>query len=141
MPICQGFSHFKLKKNFFVLTKLATSSTRVKQKIVTRTKKIILLNQSKGNIIKPHYEIKTDCSLSPTGLNGSGTRCSLAIFIKSFSRKHFFLKIFEGEMLIRTQQTTHIQILCKMILNFQVIVKSIINPDDNFKKDPCTLIQ
>ena len=43
-------------------------------------------------------------------------------------------KIFEGEMLNRTQTTTLLEIFCKIILNFQNIVKSIKDPDDNFKK-------
>ena len=37
-------------------------------------------------------------------------------------------------MLIRTLSTTVLEILCKIILNFQVIVKSITDPEDNFKK-------
>ena len=44
-------------------------------------------------------------------------------------------KIFEGEMLIRTLSTTLLQIFCKIILNSEVIVKSIIDPDDNFLRN------
>ena len=42
-------------------------------------------------------------------------------------------KIFDGDMLIRTLTTTLLQIFLKINLNFQVIVKSIKDPDDNFK--------
>ena len=45
--------------------------------------------------------------------------------------KHL-IKIFIGEMLIRTLPTSLLQIFCKIILNSKVIVKSIIDPDDNF---------
>ena len=41
-------------------------------------------------------------------------------------------KIFEGEMLIRTLPTTLLQIYCKIIPNSDVIVKSVIAPDDTF---------
>ena len=44
-------------------------------------------------------------------------------------------KIFEGGMLIRILPTTPLQIFCKIILNSQVIVKSIIGPDDNFSRN------
>ena len=40
-------------------------------------------------------------------------------------------KIFEGEMFIRTPYTTSLQAFCKIIGNFKVIVKSIIDPDDS----------
>ena len=38
-------------------------------------------------------------------------------------------------MFIRTSRTTLLQIFCKIIINFQVIVKSIFDPDDNFTRD------
>ena len=41
-------------------------------------------------------------------------------------------KIFDGEVLIRTKPTTLLQIFCKIILYFKVIVKIIKDPDDNF---------
>ena len=44
-------------------------------------------------------------------------------------------KIFHGKMLIKILSTTHFQIFCKIILNFKVIVKSIIYPDDNFRRN------
>ena len=44
-------------------------------------------------------------------------------------------KTFDGEMSVRTSQTTLLQIFCKTILNFKVIVKSILDPDDNFKSN------
>ena len=37
-------------------------------------------------------------------------------------------------MLLRTLSTTLLEIFCKIILNFQLIVKSITDPEDNFKK-------
>ena len=37
-------------------------------------------------------------------------------------------------MLIRTLSTTLLEIFFEIILNFQVIVKSIKDPEDNFKK-------
>ena len=42
-------------------------------------------------------------------------------------------KIFEGEMLDRTLPTTLFRIFCKIMLNFQVIIKSIEDPDEDFK--------
>ena len=47
-------------------------------------------------------------------------------------------KIFDGEMVIRTKPTNLLQIFCKIILNFKVTVKSIIDPDDNVKRSPLT---
>ena len=44
-------------------------------------------------------------------------------------------KIFHGEMSIRILSTTLFQIFCKIILNFKVIVKSIIDTDDNFQRN------
>ena len=38
----------------------------------------------------------------------------------------------DGKIFIRTLTTTLLQIFCKIILNSEVIVKSILNPDDNF---------
>ena len=42
------------------------------------------------------------------------------------------MKIFDEEISIRTLPTTLFQIFLKTILNFKVIVKSIIDPDNNF---------
>ena len=42
-------------------------------------------------------------------------------------------KIFEGEMLDRTLPTNYLQTFCKTILNFQVIIKSIKDPDEDFR--------
>ena len=41
-------------------------------------------------------------------------------------------EIFEAEMLMGKLLTILLQIICKQILNFKVIIKSIINPDDTF---------
>ena len=41
-------------------------------------------------------------------------------------------KYFEGEILIRTLATTPLQIFFKIILDTEVIIKSMIDPDDNF---------
>ena len=48
-------------------------------------------------------------------------------------------KISEGETLIRTQSTTLFQIFYKIIFNFQVISKSIVDPDDNIKRSPLSV--
>ena len=45
----------------------------------------------------------------------------------NLARKNINWKTFEGEMLIRTLPTTLLQIFCKIILNFKVIVKIIRN--------------
>ena len=42
------------------------------------------------------------------------------------------MKILYIEMSITTLTTTILQIDCKIILNFKVIGKSILDPDDNF---------
>ena len=44
-------------------------------------------------------------------------------------------KIFHREMSIRILSTTLLQIFCVIILNFIVIVKSIIDPDNNFQRN------
>ena len=49
-------------------------------------------------------------------------------------------KIFHGEMSIRILLTTLFQIFRKIILNFKVIVKSIIDPDDNFQRNSLALM-
>ena len=43
-----------------------------------------------------------------------------------------FKKLFEGEMFIQSLPTTLLQIFGKIIPNFQVIDKSIKDPDENF---------
>ena len=42
-------------------------------------------------------------------------------------------KISEGEIFIRIQRPTLLQIFCKKIINFQVIFKGIKDLDDNLK--------
>ena len=44
-------------------------------------------------------------------------------------------KILEEEMFIRLLTTTVFQIFCKINHNFHVIVKSIIDPDNHFKRN------
>ena len=44
-------------------------------------------------------------------------------------------KIFDGEMSIRTLPTTLLQFFCKNILNIKVIIKSTIDPEDNFLRN------
>ena len=51
--------------------------------------------------------------------------------MKSCKQKHSF-ENFVREMLIRTLSTNLLQIFCEIFLNSKVIVKSIIDPDDNF---------
>ena len=46
------------------------------------------------------------------------------------------LTILMGEMFIRRLSTTLLQIFCKIILNSEVIVKIIIDPDDNLGGTP-----
>ena len=53
-------------------------------------------------------------------------------FGKISQLKRVLGKIFEGEIFIRSLPTTPLQIFCKTIHNFQVIVKSIKNTDNNF---------
>ena len=43
-----------------------------------------------------------------------------------------FGKIFDGDILIILLLTTVLQMFCKIIFNFKVIVKSLKDPDDNF---------
>ena len=45
------------------------------------------------------------------------------------------MNIFHGEMSIRILSTTLFQIFRKIILNFKVIVESIMDPDDNFHRN------
>ena len=51
-------------------------------------------------------------------------------FWEYFTQKSIFLKTFEGEMLIRSQTTTLLQIFCEMLLYSQVIFKSMKLADD-----------
>ena len=46
-----------------------------------------------------------------------------------------FGKMFEGEMFGQSLPTTLLEIFGKIILIFKVIVRSVKNPDDNFKSD------
>ena len=41
------------------------------------------------------------------------------------------MRIFEGEVLIKELYETFLQIFCKIILNFKVIIRSVIDPDEN----------
>ena len=73
-----------------------------------------------------------------TGLNINPLTLSVAksslTIVDKFSSESLVWKMFEGEMLIITLSTTLLEIFCKIILNFQVIVKSFTDPKDNFKK-------
>ena len=51
---------------------------------------------------------------------------------KNLSSKSIVGKIFEGEMLLRTLTRTLLEILCEIIFNSKVIVKSTEDPDENF---------
>ena len=44
-------------------------------------------------------------------------------------------KIFDEEMLIQKLATILLQIFCNFVFNSQLKVKSIIDPDDNFKSN------
>ena len=71
-------------------------------------------------------------------VNLKAPRNNLTISISGISQfqvyqaKQLLGKYFEGGMLIRTLPATFLQIFCKIILNSKVIVKNIIDPDDNF---------
>ena len=60
--------------------------------------------------------------------------CALDETSLSIGRVNHAIKS-EGEMLIRIVPTTLLQIFRKTILNYKDIVKSIIDPDDNFSKN------
>ena len=55
------------------------------------------------------------------------------LFFCNLSGKNVVEEIFVREMLTRTLSITLLQIFCKTILNLQVIVNIIKNPDDNFE--------
>ena len=73
------------------------------------------------------------------------SNCPKGLIIPQIVGKYIFFKyvlvgciillliIFEGEMLIITLLTSLLSIFCKIILNFRIIVKSIIDPVGNFK--------
>ena len=48
--------------------------------------------------------------------------------MKSF-RQSIVRKMFEGEIFIKTLPTTPLQMFCKIVFNFQVNVKSILDPE------------
>ena len=50
-------------------------------------------------------------------------------FWKFLSNKSIIRKIFEGEMLFRTQPTILLQIFCEFVIHSQVIFESIIGPE------------
>ena len=54
------------------------------------------------------------------------------LFWEYFTQKNIFLKTFEGEMLIRSQTKTLIQIFCELLLYSQVIFESMKVADDTF---------
>ena len=62
----------------------------------------------------------------------TAAKSSLTILAESFGQKHNG-KIFEVQMWIQILTTAFLQIFCKMIFNIQVIVESIIYPDDNLR--------
>ena len=61
-------------------------------------------------------------------------KSSLIILVKYFSNKHIWENI-DGEMFIRMLQTNLLQIFSKIIRKFQVILKSVEDPDGKFKID------
>ena len=66
-------------------------------------------------------------------------KSSLAILRKSQGQKHSWVRIGKRNLLQNTQRL--LEIYCKIILNSQVIVRSIIDPDDNIARilNPFTL--
>ena len=73
--------------------------------------------------------VKCDDSSSLNPLILTEAKSSQTILIKSCS-KCIVRKIFDGEMLIRTYPTTLPEMFCKIILNFKVMVKSSLGPED-----------
>ena len=53
-------------------------------------------------------------------------------FWEYFTQKSIFLKTFGGEMLIRSQTTTLLQIFCELLLYSKVIFESMKVADDTF---------
>ena len=51
------------------------------------------------------------------------------------AKKNNSQKIFVGEMLIKTQDTTLLQIFCEFVINFKVFFISIRGPDKTFQED------
>ena len=56
-------------------------------------------------------------------------------FWKYFTYEGIFMKIFEGEMFIRSQTIALLQIVCELMLYFQVIFESTRVADDTFKRN------
>ena len=56
------------------------------------------------------------------------------LVVPDLARKQDFRKYMKVEMLIGTEKTTLYQIFKNIIINSKVIVKSILDPDDNFER-------
>ena len=83
------------------------------------------------------YSVEGDVMASEeVGLGWGESRGKLLLPFRQFwwnlFRKSTFGDIFEGEMLIRTQPTTLLQIFCKIVFNSKAIVERMSAPDDNF---------
>ena len=59
-------------------------------------------------------------------------KSSLEFWVKFLKQTHGWENILKREMLIRTLSTTLFQMFCKIIHNFLGIVKSYVDPDNNF---------
>ena len=84
--------------------------------------------------------VEPDVNFIMEGMRGVGNRLLGSVptdFLNYFSDISFLnqstlLKMFDGEMYIQTQRTTPLQIFCTFMLNIEVILKSIVEPDVNF---------
>ena len=60
--------------------------------------------------------------------------CNLAILMESFKQKHILSSI-RGRNVNQNITITLLEIFCKIIFNSEVIFKSVIDPDNNFKRN------
>ena len=109
VSFCQVFTDFSAFSHHLSLTKLATSSTRVKLNLSTPVSQYMFITHSHLERPKQTWQ-----------------------FWWYFSYKSIFWKIFGGKILIRSQATTLLQIFCELLFYSQVISKSMKVADDTF---------
>ena len=73
------------------------------------------------------------------GLTIIEAKSSLTVLVLLIMWKHIFGKQFEETMFIRIVPITLLQLFRKIVPKSQVIVKSIIDADDNFKRNSCMI--
>ena len=86
----------------------------------------------KVTVTSPAGLMKFFLNVEPCTIVLAVPKTSLTNLLKYLSGESIVVIIFEGEMVIRTLQTTLLQMFCFNILNFHYIVTSIIVPDVNF---------